>query len=328
MRQGVGNESQALQGAERLKLAVSACVLGQPVRYNGGHKRSALCVELLGQAFDFVPLCPEVGVGLGTPRPPIRLVGSPDSPRAVGVSDASLDVTERLQEWAERAAATLSGVSGAILMQRSPSCGLFRVKVYRQDDRPPQFGSGIFAAALARRLPELPIEEEGRLHDPVLLENFVVRVRAYGEWQRLLAEGFTRGAIVAFHSRYKYLLLAHDPAGYRTLGRLVAELGKEDPETFAAHYFPAFMAALRRRATRGTHANVLQHLAGYLRRVLPAEERQELQELITQYREGVVPLVAPLVLLRHHLRRHPDPYLAQQVYLEPHPPRLGLRNAL
>jgi len=321
------NETETA-GSDRLKLAVSACVLGQPVRYNGGHKRSALCVELLGQAFDFVPLCPEVGIGLGTPRPPIRLVGSPESPRAVGVGDASLDVTERLQEWAERVAATLEGVSGVILMQRSPSCGPFRVKVYREDGRPPQFGSGIFAAALGRRLPELPIEEEGRLHDPVLLENFVVRVRAYGEWQRLLAGGLTRGSIVAFHSRYKYLLLAHDPAGYRTLGRMVAGLGEETPEAFAAHYFPAFMAALRRRATRGTHANVLQHLAGYLRRVLPAEERQELQELITQYREGVVPLVAPLVLLRHHLRRHPDPYLAQQVYLEPHPPRLGLRNAL
>ncbi|CAD5379751.1 conserved hypothetical protein [Pseudomonas sp. OF001] len=312
----------------RLKLAISACLLGNEVRYNGGHKQSLLCREVLGKHFDFQPLCPEMAIGLGAPREPIRLVGDPGAPRAVGTVTRERDVTEALAGYAEGVAARLHDVSGLIVMQKSPSCGMERVKVYQDDGRPAEQGAGIFTATLARLRPELPIEEDGRLHDPVLRENFIARVFAYGDWQRLCAEGLTRKGIIAFHSRHKYLLMAHHPLKYRELGRLLAGIGAHDPAEFGPRYFAELMAALKRCATRGTHANVLQHLSGYLRRALPGEERREIQQLIEQYREGMVPLVVPLTLLKHHFRRHPDRYVALQAYLQPHPQELGLRNAI
>ncbi|WPC05932.1 YbgA family protein [Pseudomonas sp. MBLB4123] len=311
------------------KLGISACLLGAEVRFNGGHKESRLCSQVLGEHFDFVPLCPEVAIGLGTPREPIRLVGNPQAPRAVGSVNAELDVTERLAAYGARIAEQLDGISGYILMQKSPSCGMQRVKVYQDGGRPSEpTGRGIFAAALMARHPDLPVEEDGRLNDPVLRENFLTRVFAYAEWQRLLREGLTRRALIAFHSRYKYLLMATAPLQYRALGRLLGDLARHDLAELAPRYFRELMTALKQCATRGTHSNVLQHLSGYLKRGLSPDERQELHALIGQYRGGIVPLVVPLTLLKHHLRRHPDAYLAQQAYLQPHPENLGLRNAL
>lgn len=314
--------------APRLKLAISACLLGDEVRFNGGHKQSSLCRQVLSQYFDFQPLCPEVAIGLGIPREPIRLVGDPAAPRAVGTVTRERDVTEALAGYAEGMAARLDEVCGLIVMQKSPSCGMERVKVYQDDGRPAEQGSGIFTATIARLRPELPIEEDGRLHDPVLRENFIARVYAYGDWQRLCAEGLTRKGILAFHSRHKYLLMAHNPLKYRELGRLLAGIGDHDPHEFGPHYFSALMAALKKPATRGTHANVLQHLSGYLRRALPNEDRQEIQQLIEQYRNGTIPLVVPLTMLKYHFRRHPDRYVELQAYMQPHPQELGLRNAI
>jgi uncharacterized protein YbgA (DUF1722 family)/uncharacterized protein YbbK (DUF523 family) len=311
------------------KLGISACLLGSPVRYNGGHKESRLCSQVLGEHFDFVPLCPEVAIGLGTPRQPIRLVGDPQAPRAVGTVDPTLDVTERLAAYGARMAEELDGICGYILMQKSPSCGMERVKVYQDRGRPSEAsGQGIFAKALIARHPNLPVEEDGRLNDPVLRENFLTRVFAYAEWQRLLREGLTRKALIAFHSRYKYLLMATAPLQYKALGRLLGDLGRHDLAQLAPHYFSELMAALKQCATRGTHSNVLQHLCGYLKQGLSREERQEMHQLIGQYRDGMVPLVVPLTLLKHHFRRHPDAYVAQQTYLQPHPENLSLRNAL
>ena len=312
----------------RLKLAISACLLGNEVRYNGGHKQSQLCSQTLSRYFDFQPLCPEMAIGLGAPREPIRLVGDPRAPRAVGTVNRGLDVSEALVGYAEGIAAGLNDISGLIVMQKSPSCGMERVKVYQDDGRPAEKGQGLFTATIARLRPELPIEEDGRLNDPVLRENFIARVYAYGDWQRLCAEGLTRKAIIAFHARHKYLLMAHNPLQYRELGRLMAGIGEHAPAELGPRYFSALMAALQKCATRGTHANVLQHLSGYLRRALPDEERQEIQQLIEQYRNGSVPLVVPLTLLKHHFRRHPDRYIAQQAYMQPHPHELGLRNAI
>ena len=314
---------------ERPKLGISACLLGAEVRYNGGHKASRLCLDQLSEYFDFVPFCPEVAIGLGTPREPIRLVGDPAAPRAVGTVHAERDHTAELAAYGREVAAQLPPICGYIVMQQSPSCGLERVKVYQDNGHPSEpKGRGIYTAELCAAHPDLPVEEDGRLNDPVLRENFLTRVFTYAHWQELRASGLTRGKLIAFHSRYKYLLMATDPLRYKRLGRLLGDLSEQALDSLADHYFSELMTALKRCATRGTHSNVLQHLIGYLKGVLSPAEKQEMQTLIGQYRHGIVPLVVPMTLLKHHFRQHPDDYVAQQVYLQPHPENLSLRNAL
>lgn len=315
--------------SDRIRLGISACLLGERVRYNGGHKRSALCSEVLAAHFELVPVCPEMAIGLGSPRPPIRLVGDAQAPRALMPQDGDRDLTDALRGQAARVANELDDLSGFILMQKSPSCGLHRVKLYRDNGHLAETASrGVFAATLHALRPELPLEDEGRLHDPVLRENFLNRVFVYRRWQRLLASGLTRQGLLDFHARHKYLLMANHPQQQRALGRLLGELGDQDLNTLAPRYFSQLMAALGRQATRGTHSNVLQHLSGYLRPHLDGAERAELQQLIEQYRSGVIPLVVPLTLLRHHFNRHPDAYVARQDYLRPYPDDLSLRNAI
>ncbi|TDF84616.1 DUF523 and DUF1722 domain-containing protein [Pseudomonas sp. H9] len=312
------------------RIAVSACLIGAEVRYNGGHKASRLCNELLSQHVDFVPVCPEVAIGLGVPRAPIRLIGDPAAPHAVGTHDPALDLSGPLRAYGQQMAADLQDISGYIFMQKSPSCGLERVKVYQANGYPAhEGGRGLYAAAFCQQRPDLPVEEEGRLCDPVLRENFITRVYAYTDWQRLLTEGLSRGALIAFHARYKYQLMANNPQQYRVLGKLLGGMTRDDdPQTLGPRYFSQLMAALRRCASRGNHSNVLLHLSGYLRNALSDEDRQEIRQLINQYHAGIVPLVVPLTLLKHHLRSHPDAYVLQQVYLQPHPESLSLRNAI
>ncbi|AYF90945.1 DUF1722 domain-containing protein [Pseudomonas sp. DY-1] len=315
--------------SQRPKLGISACLLGDPVRFNGGHKESRLCSRSLAAHFDFVPLCPEVAIGLGIPRAPIRLVGDLAAPRAVGTRQPQLDHTEALTEFGELMAEQLDDISGYIFMQKSPSCGLARVKVYRANGQAAAGdGRGIFARAFCALRPDLPVEEEGRLNDPVLRENFFTRVYAYAQWQALCREGLTHKAIIAFHSRYKYQLMAHDPVQYKVLGRLLGDIGEHPAAEIGPRYFSALMTALGKCATRGTHSNVLQHLSGYLKTHLSRPEKAELQRLIEQYRGGIIPLVVPITLLKHHFNSHPDRYITQQAYLQPHPEELSLRNAL
>lgn len=311
------------------KIAISACLLGAEVRFNGGHKESRLCSQALSEHFDFVALCPEVAIGLGIPRQPIRLVGDPAMPQAVGSVDSTLDVTHALHDYGASMAATHTDICGYIFMQKSPSCGLERVKVYQDGGRPAELsGRGIYANAFCAAHPDLPAEEDGRLNDPVLRENFLTRVYAYSAWQDLLKAGLTRRSLTEFHARYKYLLMAHHPVQYKTLGNLLGSLGKNPPQAIAAQYFSELMKALKKCATRRTHTNVLQHISGYLKQSISREDKQEMQQLIGQYLHGVVPLVVPLTLLKHHFRLHPDPYIARQVYLQPHPENLSLRNAI
>lgn len=311
------------------KIAISACLLGAEVRFNGGHKESRLCSQALIEHFDFVPLCPEVAIGLGIPRQPIRLVGDSAKPQAVGSVDSTLDVTHALHDYGASMAATHTDICGYIFMQKSPSCGLERVKVYQDGGRPAELsGRGIYANAFCAAHPDLPAEEDGRLNDPVLRENFLTRVYAYSAWQDLLKAGLTRRSLTEFHARYKYLLMAHHPVQYKTLGNLLGSLGKNPPQAIAAQYFSELMKALKKCATRRTHTNVLQHISGYLKQSISREDKQEMQQLIGQYLHGVVPLVVPLTLLKHHFRLHPDPYIARQVYLQPHPENLSLRNAI
>lgn len=312
------------------RIGISACLTGSNVRYNGGHKASALCRELLEAHFEWVPLCPEMAIGLGTPRDPIRLVGDPNAPEVVGTRNPALNVAGPLRAYGERMAEELTDICGYIFMQKSPSCGLERVKVYQANGHPAvKGGRGAYADAFCALRPELPVEEEGRLHDPVLRENFISRVYAYADWQQLLADGLSRGALISFHSRYKYLLMANNPQAYRDIGKLLGTMSRDDdPRQLGQHYFGQLMNALTRCASRGNHSNVLQHLSGYFRNVLDSDDKAELQQVINQYQEGIVPLVVPLTLLKHHLRNHPDPYLLQQAYLHPHPAGLGLRNAI
>jgi uncharacterized protein YbgA (DUF1722 family)/uncharacterized protein YbbK (DUF523 family) len=312
---------------EELRIGISSCLLGQEVRYDGGHKRNALVMGALSRFMTFVPVCPEVEVGMPVPRPAIRLVRLGGELRLVDPKHG-LDHTEAMRRFAERRVRELEALdlSGYLLKKDSPSCGMERVKVYPAEGPGVRDGVGLFAEALMRRLPLLPVEEEGRLEDPRLRESFVERVFAYRRLRTLLDARWTVGDLVRFHTAEKLLLLAHEPKAYQSLGRLVARAKQLPRAEVATRYGEAFMKALRVPATRGKVCNVLQHMAGYFKDRLDADEKAELQETIADHRRGLVPLVVPLTLLRHHLRRQGAPYLEGQTFLEPHPKELMLRN--
>jgi uncharacterized protein YbgA (DUF1722 family)/uncharacterized protein YbbK (DUF523 family) len=311
------------------KVGVSACLLGQQVRYDGGHKRDAFITDRLSEYLTFVAVCPETGIGLGIPRPSIRLVGDIERPRLLGTLDPSLDVTQKMARYAEQTVKGLGDLCGYILKKDSPSCGMQRVKVFSEaGSNPVRKGSGVFARILMQRLPLLPVEEEGRLNDAVLRENFINRIYVLHRWQLLQRQGVSAARLIEFHADHKYLVMAHSQAAYQRLGRLLSDLSKGDLETIAQRYIEALMPTLQRRVTRQRHVNVLQHMMGYLKRHIDRGDKAELSDSIEAYRRGEIPLVVPITLLRHYFRRHPDPYMERQIYLRPHPDKLGLRNAL
>lgn len=315
--------------ATAIRIGISSCLLGREVRFDGGHKRDGFINQVLSGYFELVPFCPEVDIGLGVPRDPIRLERRGSAVRVVCLKQPDLDLTEPLREYGRQVVHGNPDISGYILKSRSPSCGMERVKVYDPDGGiPAPDGVGEFARTLMEQWPQLPVEEEGRLNDPVLRENFIARVFTYRRWQDLAAAGLTAARIVDFHTRHKLLIMAHGQQAYRALGGLVAECGREDPEAFGARYITALMAALRKPASRKNHTNVLQHVQGYLKDRIDGPDRQELNEVIETYRLGRVPLVVPITLLNHHFRRHPDEYMQRQLYLKPHPPELMLRNLI
>ena len=312
----------------KLRVGVSSCLLGNPVRFDGGHKRDRFLTDQLADYVEFVPVCPEIEAWMGTPRPTLRLQGDPEAPRLVETKSGR-DHTRTMERWAARRVATLRklDLTGYVLKRGSPSCGMERVKVYTDEGMPSSGkGAGLFAHALSETLPDLPIEEEGRLNDPVLRENFIERLFAYQRLSLLFTGRWTRGRVVAFHTAHKLQIMAHSPAAYRELGRLVAGIEHVPRGEFRLRYRSGFMAALARRATRGRNTNVLQHAAGYLKKQLDARARSELAQVIEDYRLGHVPIVVPITLLRHHVAQHEIDYLAGQVFLEPHPKELMLRN--
>jgi uncharacterized protein YbgA (DUF1722 family)/uncharacterized protein YbbK (DUF523 family) len=318
-RQAAASTVGAGFGRVRIPVGISSCLLGERVRYDGNHKHDAYITGTLSRLFELVPFCPEVAAGLGVPRPPIRLVRGGEGTRAVTRDAAGRDVTDALADYGHRVADQAGSLRGFILKRASPSCGMERVKVYAPEGGAPGMGSGIFAAVLKARLPLLPMEEEGRLGDPGLRESFVTRVAVYHAWRGLEEAGLTAAALVGFHSRHKLLLLAHNQAGYRRMGRLVARAGAVPLGPLAETYARELMGALSRRVTRGRHVNVMHHLMGYLKRSLDAGDKAELLEALEAYRTGAAPRAVPLTLLRHHFRRHPHPYVADQVYLRPSP---------
>ena len=315
-------------GTEKIPIGVSSCLLGQEVRFDGGHKRDAFLTGTLTAYVEFVPVCPELEAGMGVPREPVRLVGPPDAPRMVGTRSQT-DFTSLMTGFSRKRTAELEvhDLCGYILKKNSPSCGMERVKIYAEGGGvPSKQGVGLFAQELMRRFPLLPVEEEGRLTDPRLRENFVERVFAYRAWKEFLSERYSRGALVAFHTRHKFLILSHSPAGYTELGRIVAQAKQLGAKETKEQYGTGFMQAMAERTTTRKHTNVLQHLAGHFKKSLDTESRNELHESIQHYRRGLVPLVVPVTLLKSAARRANATYVADQLYLNPHPVELMLRN--
>lgn len=310
----------------KIKLGVSSCLLGNKVRYDGGHKWDQFLTDTLGRYMDFVPVCPEAECGLGVPREAMRLVGDPEAPRLLTVRTHQ-DYTERLLNWARGRLEELAkeNLSGFIFKSGSPSSGMARVKVYNAQGVPVKRGAGLFAARFMARFPLLPVEDEGRLHDPQIRENFIERVFTFQRWQELLAKKWTINDLIGFHTRHKLLIMAHSPRQYQLMGRLVARAKEIPGQELTAQYQALLLEAMKLQATNKKQANVLQHIQGYFKKVLSADEKQELLELIDSYRRGDLPLLAPLTIINHYVRKYGAPYLQEQYYLHPHPLELLLR---
>ena len=313
--------------ARPLRIGVSACLLGQEVRFDGGHKHDRWLTGTLAQWCELVPVCPEVEAGMGIPRESVRLQGDVAAPRMMAPR-SGVDWTDPMLAWSRRRVRELAGedLDGFVFKKNSPSCGLFRVKVYADQGMPARTGRGLFAAAFAAAHPLVPVEEEGRLEDARLRENFVERLFAYRRVKDAFAGRWARGAIVAFHSREKYLLMAHSPRHYQELGRLVARIAESPPAAFRDRYTALYLEALAVLATPRRQVNALQHVAGHLRGRVGDAEQKRVLAVIDDYGRGLVPLVVPVTLLRHYVELLDVPYVRDQVYLNPHPRELMLRN--
>ncbi|UTF60709.1 DUF523 and DUF1722 domain-containing protein [Gilvimarinus sp. DA14] len=312
---------------EKIPVGVSQCLLGETVRYDGGHKRSRYITDQLSQYFEYYPVCPEVAIGLGTPRKPIRLVATDKGTRVQQNDDPSIDVTEPLADYGRKMAGELSHLCGYIFMQNSPSCGVYDMKRYGANGYPKdKDGRGLYAQQIIDKLPLLPVEEAGRLNDAGLRENFITRVYAYYDWRVNVEPSPSAKGLIDFYSRYKYQVMAHHPESYKTIGRLLANLKSRPIDDICNDFIGEFMYALGHKATRKGNTNALMHLRGYLKNQLDTSEKAELGDLIENYRLGYVPLVVPMTLLKHHLLKVDDPYLQRQSFWSPHPEKLGLRN--
>jgi uncharacterized protein YbgA (DUF1722 family)/uncharacterized protein YbbK (DUF523 family) len=312
-----------------LRLGISSCLLGQEVRYDGGHKRDRFLTDVLGDYVTWVPVCPEVEIGLGTPRPTIRLERAQDGSARLVMPSTGEDLTDQMREYSDDRIRRLEkhDLAGYVLKKDSPSCGMERVKVRDSNGMPTRNGVGTFAAELLRLAPDLPVEEEGRLNDAKLRENFITRIFAYRRWRDLEQAGPTRRRLMEFHAAHKYVLMSRNQAGMRRLGRLLGEAGRADStRDVAESYRTGFTKVMRRAPSRKGHTNVLRHMAGYVSDGLDADDRYELTESITQYHAGLVPLIVPVTLLRHYVRKFDIETLQNQVYLWPHPHELMLLN--
>ena len=311
----------------RINLGISSCLLGEQVRYDGGHKRDRYLTDILGKYVQWVPVCPEVECGLPIPREAMRLVGDPEAARLV-TRKTGVDHTARMSKWATKRLKELedSDLCGFIFKTRSPSSGYTGVKVYSESGMPSRKGRGLFAGAFVDRFPLIPVEDEGRLNDPKLRENFIERVFVFRRWKDFLNERHDWGGLVSFHTDHKLLLMSHSQKHYSMLGRFVAQAKKGKKEEVFSQYIDKFMEGLKFVATVKKHTNVLMHILGYFKKELSSDEKAELLDLIEHYHKGLIPLVAPLTLINHYVRKYEEPYLKKQHYLNPHPGELMLRN--
>jgi uncharacterized protein YbgA (DUF1722 family)/uncharacterized protein YbbK (DUF523 family) len=312
---------------QKIRLGISSCLLGQKVRYDGGHKLDRFLTDTLGRYVEYVPVCPEVECGLPIPREAMHLEGDPENPRLVTIKTGK-DLTEQMTQWARRRVAELEkeDLSGFIFKSKSPSSGMERVKVYDKNGMPSKDGVGMFARAFMEHFPLLPVEEEGRLNDPLLRENFIERLFVLSRWRESVAGSRGRGSLVEFHTRHKLLILCHNEVRYREMGRLVAAAKDMPIKELQDKYLELLLAALKLKTTPKKNSNVLEHIMGYFKRQLSPDEKQELLEVIGLYRKGTVPLLVPITLVNHYVRKYRDPYLMKQHYLNPNPVELQLRN--
>ena len=310
-----------------LRVGISRCLLGEEVRFDAGHKRDIFLTEVLSRYVEWVPVCPEVEAGLGTPREAMRLVGDPQDPRLVTIKSGT-DHTRALETMTTNRIEELKelDLSGYVFKKDSPSCGIERVRIYNEHGKPSRTGVGLFARAFIEQFPLIPVEEEGRLCDPTLRENFIERVFCYRRWQELVQSGVTRQALVQFHTIHKYLLLAHHPQQCEVLGRLIGQAHQHRPKELAHRYGKLFMKALAVKATVRKHVNVLQHILGYFKERLGAHEKAELLGMIGDYHHGLTPLIVPLTLIKHYVQIFDVTFILDQVYLNPHPKEIMLRN--
>jgi uncharacterized protein YbgA (DUF1722 family)/uncharacterized protein YbbK (DUF523 family) len=312
---------------ESIKLGISECLLGHQVRYDGGHKRDRFLTETLGRYVEYVPVCPEVECGLGIPREPMRLEGSPKAPRLVTVH-SNRDLTDRMLAWARRRVTVLEKESlcGFIFKSNSPSSGMEKVKVYNDRGTAEKKGIGLFARTFRDHFPLIPMEDEGRLHDLKLRENFIERIFTLKRWREVQKEKMSTRNLKAFHSEHKLLILAHSSKHHSVMGKLVAGADTVQPKELYERYEALLLEALKLSTTLKKNTNVMQHVMGHFKDWLAKDEKQELLELIEDYRSGHVPLIVPITLLNHYVRKYKQPYLSRQVYLNPHPIALQLRN--
>jgi len=315
------------ESAITIRVGVSACLLGQKVRFDGQHKQDLYLKDILGAYFQFVAVCPEIEVGMKVPREAVRLVGDPEAPRMIG-NQSGEDWTDRMNDYSQKRVKKLEEdfLSGYILKKDSPSCGMERVKIYNEKGMAERNGVGLYARTLLKHFPLLPVEEEGRLHDARLRENFIVRVFAYHRLQNLFREKWSRGDLVSFHTIHKLLLMAHSPEHYRQLGRLVAKATQLPPSELCTKYSELFMQGLKFKSTAKKNVNVMLHIIGHLREYLEAEDKRDLLRVIEEYHQELVPLIVPITLLRHYIYKYKIDYIRDQIYLNPHPKELMLRN--
>ncbi len=311
----------------KIPVGISSCLLGEKVRYDGGHKNDSYINGTLSEYFEFKPFCPEMAIGLGVPRKTIRLVQVDEEVRCMGSDADAVDVTDKLSQCASEQKSWQQQLCGYIFKKDSPSCGMERVKVFI-NGQPHKKGSGIYARTTMENFPWLPVEEEGRLGDPRLRENFIQRVYILYRWYQLMAEGMTVHKLGHFHSRHKLILMSHSQTGCQTLGQLVAGVTKDSLAEDADRYLLSMMSTLKKIATRPNHVNVLQHIQGYLKKNLDTDDKAELSEVIRRYADEELPLIVPVTLLRHHFRKSPDEYIANSYYMAPHPQELKLLNLL
>ena len=312
---------------EKIRLGISTCLMGENVRYDGGHKLDRFLTTTLGQYVEYVPVCPEVECGLPVPRESMHLEGDPESPRLV-TSRTKQDMTERMVSWADKRVAELEkeDLCGFIFKSDSPSSGMERVRVYNEKGMPSKKGVGIFARILMDHFPLIPVEDEGRLHDPELRENFIESIFSLKRWRDVLRTKESRGNVVNFHTRHKLLILSHSPKHYQAMGKLVARAKDSTLKDLYQQYQALLMESLKLKTTPKKNANVLMHMMGYFKEQLSSDEKQEILEVIDHYRQEYIPLIVPTTLMNHYVRKYDQPYLKQQVYLNPHPLELQLRN--
>ncbi len=312
---------------EKIRLGISSCLLGEKVRYDGGHKLDRFLTDTLGKYVEYVPVCPEVECGLGVPRKSMRLEGNPETPRLI-ITSTREDMTERMVSFAQKRVAQLKkeDICGFIFKSDSPSSGMERVKIYNEPSMPVKAGRGIFAGIFMDNFPLLPVEDEGRLHDPGLRENFIERIFALKRWREALGDKNIKKSLIDFHTRHKLLILAHSPRHYQLMGKLVAAQKSFSGVDVYKQYQDLLLEALKIKATPKKHVNVLQHMMGYFKKQLSPDEKKELLELIKNYGTGNVPLIVPITLISHYVRKYDEPYLQEQIYLNPHPSELQLRN--